>query len=103
MSTASQQRRLFAVCNLMKVLGDFVSAEHRAAADLVSLELANCLDSLFDEWRAGIALTASLPTPDQLLADAGLQAEQLDAEALIAQFLTGAPVTTRDADAVTVH
>jgi hypothetical protein len=90
----AQQRRLFAIIHLLDALRWCAADAHRAAADRVSAELAHELDGLFDDWRAGIPLTASLPRPDQLEADSSLQAPQAEAEARVTRLLKGAASTT---------
>jgi hypothetical protein len=90
----SQQRHLFAIINLLHVLRWCAADAHRAAAGRVSAALAQELDALFDEWRAGIPLTSSLPKPDELEADPMLQAAQAEAEDRIAKLLEVVTSTT---------
>jgi hypothetical protein len=83
----SHQRRLFSIIHLLHALGWCAADAHRAAADRVSVALAQELDGLFDDWRDGIPLTGFLPSPEQLDADPALQTAQREAEACVARLL----------------
>lgn len=79
----TQQTRLFFLTTALATLIEFARAECRDDANVVAVAIGREFDVLLAEARAGVPLTAAIPTPAQFEADHELQAAQAEAEMLL--------------------